>query len=101
MNEKLEAILHASQKSRANNALGRKSMSEMNLNNGDGWDEYKIFILQELKRLNESYDKLADLFQQSLVEQTRLKVLASFWGMLGGALAMLLAIGIYFLQKAN
>ena len=62
----------------------------------NGWSEWRHFTLSELKRLNDSIEKLSEqsarIDTMVAVETSRLKMYAAFWGTVAGFLAS--AIGM-------
>ena len=69
----------------------------------NGWQEWSKHVLAELKRLSDSYDKLDSKFDEQFnklsVEIAKLKVKAGVWGMLGGALPVVIGLLIWLLQS--
>ena len=68
----------------------------------DTWKEWSKHVLAELKRLSDKSDqldrKLDDRLTQLAVEIAKLKVKASVWGMLGGALPVLIGLLVWLLE---
>ena len=68
----------------------------------DTWKEWSRHVLAELKRLSDKSDqldrKLDDRLTQLAVEIAKLKVKASIWGMLGGALPVLIGLLVWLLE---
>ena len=71
----------------------------------DTWREWSKHVLMELKRLSDKSDqldkKLDDRLTQLAVEIAKLKVKSSIWGMLGGALPVLIGLLIWLLETRH
>ena len=71
----------------------------------DTWKEWSRHVLAELKRLSDDYDhldaKLDDRLTQVAVEIAKLKVKAGIWGVLGGALPVLIGLLIWLFQTKH
>jgi len=67
-------------------------------NNLNGWKEWSNYVLKELERLNGCYIRLDSKIDILTKEVVILKVKAGVWEMIGGAIPVLLALGIYFLE---
>ena len=71
----------------------------------DTWKEWSRHVLAELKRLSDKSDqldrKLDDRLTQLAVEIAKLKVKASVWGMLGGALPVLIGLLVWLLETRS
>ena len=69
----------------------------------DTWTEWSRHVLAELKRLSDNYDRLDsridDRFNELYVEIAKLKVKAGVWGMLGGALPVVIGLLVWLLQS--
>ena len=63
------------------------------------WKEHQINVLAELKRLNDCYSYLNEKMDKISNEISGLKVKARIWGVFGGAIPVLIALGIWFLKK--
>lgn len=57
---------------------------------GDGWDEWKEFVLAELKRHNNWLSDITDVQREILVAVAGLKVKSTIWGVIGGSIPVLL-----------
>lgn len=55
--------------------------------NGDGWNEWSRHILAELERLGDLATKQAECLVEIKTDIAALKVRASVWGAVGGAIA--------------
>jgi len=72
---------------------------ENKLNEKDGWDEYRIYILKALERYNEDLDDVRNL-QTVIVKDLSdvkaqlagLKVQSGIWGLIAGSLPVLVAM---------
>lgn len=71
----------------------------------DTWKEWSRHVLAELKRLSDKSDqldrKLDDRLTQLAIEIAKLKVKASVWGMLGGALPVLIGLLVWLLETRH
>ena len=71
----------------------------------DTWKEWSKHVLMELKRLSDKSDqldkKLDDRLTQLAIEIAKLKVKSSIWGMLGGALPVLIGLLIWLLETRH
>lgn len=50
-----------------------------------GWAHWSQHVIKELERLNETMERLEALLNKTRTEVAVLKVKASIWGLLGGA----------------
>jgi len=66
----------------------------------NGWNTWSKYVLKELERLNVCYGELKKEVVQTNIEIAKLKVKAGFWGAVGGAIPVMVAIGVWMLQKA-
>lgn len=71
-------------------------MSELN-----GWAEWSKFVLKELERLNSCYNHLDKKLDDVALEIATLKVKAGVWGLLGGAIPVVVGLALWFLQKGD
>ena len=71
----------------------------------DTWKEWSKHVLMELKRLSDKSDqldkKLDDRLTQLAIEIAKLKVKSSIWGMLGGALPVLIGLLVWLLETRH
>lgn len=65
----------------------------------DGWDQWAVYVLKELERLNES--SVAQRREMSLIraEIAALKVKAGFWGAAGAAIPVLVLLAVQLLSR--
>lgn len=65
----------------------------------DGWQEWSKFVLKELKRLGDAYEKLNDNMGKDIskikAEIAILKVKSGVYGLVGGAIL----VGIFLLSR--
>lgn len=61
---------------------------------GDGWSEWGRHVLSELERLGSAYEGLRGEIQKIHVEIAQLKVKSGMWGVLGGLIPVVIALGI-------
>jgi hypothetical protein len=64
----------------------------------NGWNEWSIHVLAELKRLDSGHARILEKQEQLIREVAALNVKAGVWGLVGGALPALAAV-LYFLLK--
>lgn len=64
----------------------------------DGWKEWSNYVLKELERLDECYQRLDTKVGQVLEEIARLKVKSGVWGALGGLIPVIIVIALYVLR---
>ena len=71
--------------------------------NPNGWNEWSKFVLKELERLNENYEKLDEkltkLGTKVITQEIKQKGITAFYGILGGAIPVLITIAMYFIFK--
>ena len=67
--------------------------------NINGWSEWSKYVLAELKRLDNSCACLEKDLQAANLEIAILKVKAGIWGVLGGAIPVIIGLAIYFIHK--
>ena len=76
----------------------------------DGWDQWAVFVLNELERLNGNYEALRKevgaihtSMQKEIstvhTEIATLKVKAGLWGAVGAAIPVLLMLAIQSMQR--
>lgn len=63
------------------------------------WNEYQEFVLRELKRLNQNVEKLEEKLDCISRDTAVLKVKAGLWGLLGGAIPIVIALGLYLFKN--
>ena len=68
---------------------------------GNGWNEYSRLVISELKRLSSWCKIIDEKLAQSNIEIAKLKVKAGFWGLLGGAIPVIIGIGVYLLTRGG
>lgn len=66
--------------------------------NSDGWDQWAVFVLKELERLNVNYEGTRKEVGKIHTEIATLKVKAGLWGAVGAAIPVLLMLAIQFIQ---
>jgi len=76
----------------------------------DGWDQWAIFVLKELERLNIHYEALRTVIDEIHIELIKdigqvhteiamLKVKAGLWGAVGAAVPVLLMLAIQIMLR--
>ena len=63
----------------------------------DGWDQWAIYVLKELERLNAHYEALRREISAVHTEIATLKAKAGLWGAIGAAVPVLLMLAIQLL----
>lgn len=67
----------------------------------NGWNEWSKYVLNELKRLNDSVDKLTqevgEMKSEFRTEIALLKLKSGLWGLAGGAVPVAIAIATRFI----
>ena len=69
------------------------------MNDGDGWEEWRKYILLELKRLNTAYESLQNNVNKISQEIAALKVKSGVWGLIGGLIPVIIMLVIYLLTR--
>jgi len=64
----------------------------------DGWKEYQIHVLAELKRLNTCYNGLDEKVNKLCKDIATLKVKSGVWGIIGGGIPIVILLGIWLLK---
>jgi len=65
----------------------------------NGWEEWKNHVLMELKRQNDLMEGIFAKLNRLSEEIAALKVKAGVWGLLGGAIPVLVSLCIYIILK--
>ena len=65
----------------------------------DGWDQWAVFVLKELERLNAHYEALRKEVGKIHTEIATLKVKAGLWGAMGAAIPVLLMLAVQLMQR--
>ena len=66
---------------------------------GNGWNEWSRHVLAELERLNGCYEGLRVSVEKIHVEIAMLKVKSGAWGALGGAIPVIIGLGVWAITK--
>jgi len=74
-------------------------LGETGIEKPNGWNEWSKYVLNELKRLGDSYEQLDEKMTQVMVEVGMLKVKAGVWGGLAGLISAAVAVGYIFLNN--
>ena len=77
----------------------------INYENGGDWKKYKIWVIDNIRRLRNDVDKLSEDINNVVMEKlnklenkiTALQVKSGVWGIIGGGII----IGIFLLAKYN
>lgn len=71
----------------------------------NGWNKWEKYVVSELSDLKEGskglrvvYEGLRDELQLARMEIERLKVKAGIWGLIGGAVPVVIGLGIWALR---
>jgi len=67
----------------------------------NGFDSWKHHILKELERLSSSQEKVAKQMETLIVELAMLRVKSGVWGLIGGAIPVMVAIAMYLIERIN
>ncbi len=74
-------------------------MAEFNDNMSDnGWDEWRKFVLMELKRSNKSHESTGQRLEVISKDIVALKVKAGVWGLVGGLIPVALLLALWLLK---
>ena len=65
----------------------------------DGWDQWAVYVLKELERLNIHYEALREEFSKVHAEIATLKAKAGMWGAIGAAIPVLLMLAIQLMIR--
>jgi len=65
----------------------------------DTWEESQMHVIEELKRLNKCYNQLAADIGNIREDIAGLKVKSGLWGLLGGLIPVVLALGIWIIAN--
>jgi hypothetical protein len=60
--------------------------------------EYTVHVLKEIKRLNDTVERIRSDMTDIKVEIGILKVKSHVWGLIGGAIPVLIALAIWILK---
>ena len=66
--------------------------------NRNGWDEWQNHVLAELERLAEWNGEIANTQTNILVQVSALKVKAGIWGLIGGAIPVIIGLAIWIIK---
>ena len=64
----------------------------------NGWNEWSIYVLKELKRLNVNYEGLQKDVRSIHVEIATLKVKSGLWGAVGALVPVSVALAFMLLK---
>ncbi len=65
----------------------------------NGWTEYRRSVLENIQDNKSEIKEVQKVQTDFLVEITKLKVKAGAWGLMGGAISVMISIGIGLLLK--
>lgn len=65
----------------------------------DGWVRWKNYVLEELKRGNRVQETILKNQMKLHIEIATLKVKSGVWGLLGGAIPVIIGLAIMLLKK--
>ena len=63
----------------------------------DGWNEWREFVLDKLKVLEGQYQGLDHKMDKLIMDVAGLKVKAGIWGLIAGAIPVVLGLAIVFI----
>lgn len=66
---------------------------------GNGWTTYQKLVLAELERHGEKLEKLEAHLNRVEIEIAMLKVKSGAWGLMGGAVPVVIMLLVEFLKK--
>lgn len=64
----------------------------------DGWVQWKNYVLEELKRSNRVQETILKNQTKIHIEIATLKVKSGFWGLLGGAIPVIIGLATLLLR---
>jgi len=62
------------------------------------WNEWRKFVLAELKRLGEGLESLGKSVGRLRVEVAMLKVKSGIWGVIGGSIPVVVMLILWYLK---
>ncbi|MBC8490464.1 MAG: hypothetical protein H8D45_30995 [Bacteroidetes bacterium] len=65
----------------------------------ENWDKYQEWVIRDLKRLSENIKEINNKLDDISKDTAMLKVKAGMWGMIGGALPVIIALAFYLLKN--
>lgn len=76
----------------------------------EGWDQYKLLVLEKLDGLhavarehedrdNERFAKISEDIAALRIDVAGLKVQAGIWGLLGGAIPVVIALVLLYIER--
>jgi len=65
----------------------------------NGWEEWRKYVLNELKRMSACYETLNEKMTKVMVDVGMLKVKAGVWGGLAGLISALVVVAYLFLNN--
>jgi len=75
---------------------------------GNGWQEWQKYVLKAIEKQDEKTGKIFDKIDEVKVDVaglkvdvSALKVKAGVWGLIGGAIPVIVGLGIWFLRSAK
>jgi len=68
-------------------------------NNNQSWQQWSRYVLKELERLNECYEKLDNKVNNIANDISILKVKAGIWGLIGAAIPVTVMIILQYVKK--
>jgi len=69
--------------------------------NGDsnGFENWKHHILRELERLSDSQENMSKQMENIGMDLAMLRVKASVWGIMGGAIPVIVSLCVYLITR--
>lgn len=67
----------------------------------NGWNEWSKHVLAELERLNGCYVALDNKLDEVRIDIAKLKVKAGIWGAIGGAIPVVVILGVWLVRSAK
>lgn len=68
-------------------------------NDSNGFDVWKNHILKELERLSDSQENMNKQMERLSVDLAMLRVKASVWGIMGGAIPVIVSLCVYLITR--
>jgi len=77
------------------------SKKELTASGGDSgdWGQWSNLVLAELKRLNESIEKVREDLTTVTLDVATLKVKSSLWGAMAGAITVIAILGVDYMKE--
>ena len=67
----------------------------------NNWKEWKNYVLQKLDSLEKCYGNIDEKVNKIAIDIAGLKVKSGIWGLIGGAIPVVIGLAIWFLRSKN